>query len=67
MFIMGFKVISVCVYKQSMMVENDCIIHCIDIFSTIKLSPMCLIIPQFSNLDQIVVNETNIIWQLLEL
>jgi len=44
-----------------MMVKNDCIVHCIDIFSTIKLSPMCLVIPQFSNLDQIVVNEIDTI------
>jgi hypothetical protein len=62
--IVGLKVTSVYVYEQSMMINNDHVIHCIDPFSMIKPNLMDLSIPQFLDFNQIVVDETNTTWQL---
>jgi hypothetical protein len=52
------KVANVFVYEQSMMVKNDRVIHCINFLPTIKLVVVQFVIPWFSNLDQIAINET---------
>jgi hypothetical protein len=54
----GPKVADVFVYEQSMMLKNDHVIHCIDFLPTIKLVVVQFVIPWFSNLDQIAINET---------
>jgi hypothetical protein len=40
-----FKIINIYVHEQPMMVKIDHVVHCINILPTIKLGPMCFIIP----------------------
>ncbi len=43
-----------------MMVKNDYdIVHCINIFSTIEPSRICIVIPWFMDFDQTIVDEVN--------
>jgi hypothetical protein len=49
----GPRVVDVYVYEQFMIIKNVHVIHCIDIFPTIEVSLMCLIIPWFLDFEQI--------------
>ncbi len=60
-------VVSVYVHEQSMMVNNDCVVHFIDLISNVELGLVHLVIPQFSYLNQIAIDEANMTWQFLEL
>lgn len=63
----GPKVVDVYIYEQSIMVKNDLVVHYIDFFPTIKPIFLQFVIPCFSNLDQIAIDETNTTCKLLKL
>jgi hypothetical protein len=39
------RVVSVYVHEQSMMVDNDCVVHFIDLISNVELGLVHLVIP----------------------
>jgi hypothetical protein len=57
----GPRVVDVYVYERFMIINNVCVVHCIDIFSTIEVSLMCFIIPWFLDFEQIIIDKTNTI------
>jgi hypothetical protein len=63
----GPKVVNVYVHEQFMIIKNVRVVHCIDIFPNIEVSLVCLIIPCFLDFEQIIIDETNTTWQLLQL
>jgi hypothetical protein len=63
----GPKVVDVSIYEQSIMVKNDLVVDYKDFLPTIKPILVQFVIPWFSNLDQIAINETNTTWKLLKL
>ncbi len=63
----GPKVVDVSRCEQSIMVKNDLVVDYRDFLPTIKPILVQFVIPWFSNLDQIAINETNTTWKLLKL
>jgi hypothetical protein len=49
------------------MIIKNVHVHCIDIFPTIEVILVHFIIPWFLDFEQIIIDETNATWQLLQL
>jgi hypothetical protein len=56
------RVVSVYVHEESMIVNNNCVVHFINLISNVELGFVHLVIPWFSYLNQIAIDEANITW-----
>jgi hypothetical protein len=53
------KITNVYVDEQPMMVQNDNVVHCIDLFPPIKPCAMCFIMLKLANFNHSAINKPN--------